>query len=322
MKMEAEERRIMVSVIVCTYNQERWIRQTLDSILSQQTDYPYEVVIGEDMGTDGTRAICEEYVLRNDNVKLAPQDRNLGVTANLINCIKHSSGKYIMACGGDDYWHNPNKIQIQVDFMELHPECVLCHTDFNQLNIFTGVLKKNCQKRHGIHPPEGRIQMVILKGNSHIASVTTCYRRDCYEKHVPMDKFVELGFPREDWPAWLIMSAYGDICYIPESTATYRVGQESITRKSDYEGIRRQYQEEKKMAEFLYSLFPEWGECVCVDNDDDDYMWHQLLLAAYRNGDYVSACEFAKHDKSKSKARYMVRTRLTFKLYRVFLMRR
>ena len=312
----------MVSVIVCTYNQEKWIRQTLDCILSQHTDYPYEVVIGEDMGTDGTRAICEEYVLANDNVRLVPQDRNLGVTANLINCIRHSSSKYIMVCGGDDYWHNPNKIQLQVDFMESHPECVFCHTDFDQLHVKTGNLKKNYHKSQGVHPPEGRIQRLILKGNAHIVSVTTCYRRDCYEKHVPMDKFVELGFPREDWPSWLIMSAYGDVCYIPESTATYRVGQESITRKSDYVAIRQQYRKEREMGEFLYSLYPEWGEYVSVDDDGDDYMWHQLLMAAYRNDDYGSAREFAKHDKSKSKARYMVRTKLTFKLYRMVLMRR
>ena len=316
------ENKIMVSVIVCTYNQEQWIRQTLDCILSQHTDYPYEVVIGEDMGTDGTRAICEEYVTRNDNVKLVPQDRNLGVTANWINCIKHSSGKYIMSCAGDDYWHNSNKIQLQVDFMELNPECVVCHTDIDKLNDRTKHLEKNVYKKSGIYPPEGKIQMTILKGNGYIAAVTACFRRDCFEKYVPMDKYVELGFPREDWPTWLIMSAYGDIRYIPESTATYRVVQGSITRKTDYEEIKQQYRKERKMGEFLYSMFPEWGRYVGCNEDNDDYMWHQLLLAAYKNDDYGSAREFAKHDMSKSKARYMVRTRLTFLLYKVLLIRR
>ena len=50
---------IMVTVCIVTYNQEKWIRQTLDSVLSQQTEYPFEVIIGEDHGTDGTRAICQ-----------------------------------------------------------------------------------------------------------------------------------------------------------------------------------------------------------------------------------------------------------------------
>ncbi len=309
----------MVSIVVCTYNQEQWIRQTLDCILSQRTDYPCEVVIGEDKGTDGTRAICEEYVKRNTNVKLAPQERNLGVTANWINCIKHSSGKYIMSCAGDDYWHNPNKIQLQVDFMELHPECVICHTDIDKLYVKTNHIEKNSYKKHGICPPEGRIQHNVLKQNGHICAVTACFRRDCFEEHVPVDKFVELDFPREDWPTWLIMAAYGDIRYIPESTATYRVGQVSITRKADYEAIRRQYQKEKKMGEFLYSLFPEWG--AFEDGTEND-MWHQLLLAAYRNDDYESAREFAKYDKNKSKAKYMVRTPISFKFYRSLLMKR
>ena len=107
---------VMVSVIVCTYNQEQWIRQTLDSILAQQTNYPYEVIIGEDHGTDGTRAICQEYANKYDNVTLLPLTENLGVTANWIHCIQAGTGKYIMGCAGDDYWHNPYKLQLQVEY--------------------------------------------------------------------------------------------------------------------------------------------------------------------------------------------------------------
>ena len=311
----------LVSVIVCTYNQEQWIRQTLDCILRQNTDYPFEIVIGEDRGTDGTRTICEEYARDFENVQLVAQDHNLGVTANWVNCVKHSSGKYLMTCAGDDFWHNPNKIQIQADYMEKHPECVACHTDIDMLNVVSGQCIASYKRNKGITIPQGRIQKEILSGKDNISAVTLCMRKSCIDKYVPLDKYVELQFPREDWPTLLILSAYGDIMYISESTATYRVGQESITRTSDYEKIRQRLQKDKVMAEFLYSLFPEWGPF----NDGfwyDNVVYHQMMLAAYRNDDYKSAHQFAKRDIYPSMATRMASTYLTYKLYRKLFMRK
>lgn len=314
-------KRPMVSVIVCTYNQEQWIRQTLDSILSQNTDYPFEIIIGEDWGTDGTRSICEEYEYNHDNVHIATQNRNLGVTANWVNCVKQSKGDYLMSCAGDDYWHNPKKIQLQVDFMESHPECVACHTDIDELNIRTGKLIKSFKQAAGMDVPEGRIQKEILTGKGNISAVTLCLRKSSVDAYVPLDKYVELEFPREDWPTLLILAAYGDIHYIPESTATYRVGQESITRDSNYERIKQRLQKDKVMTEYLYSLFPEWGPF----RDGpwfDTVAYHQMILAAYRNNDFRSARQFAKKDPYPSIATYMAYTFLTFKMYRRVYMNR
>lgn len=306
---------IMVTVVVCTYNQEKWIRQTLDSILAQQTNYPYEVIIGEDNGTDGTRAICKEYADKYENVKLLPSTENLGVTANWIRCVQAGTGKYIMGCAGDDYWHNPKKIQLQVDFMEAQPECVVCHTDIDELHERDGSIHNNVMQSQGITPPEGKIQKEIFAGNAYVTAVTMCVRREVFEKFVPYDEFARRRFPREDWPTLLILAAHGEIRYLPVSTATYRVGQESITRTSNYETIIKRAQQDKAMTEYLYSFFPEWGPF-----EDGPYFdnigYHNALLAAYRNNDYRSAREFAKKDRYPTKATRMAKTWLTFKLYR------
>lgn len=305
----------MVTVCVITYNQEKWIRQTLDSVLSQHTDYQFEVIIGEDKGTDGTRAICQEYADKYENVILLPSTENHGVTANWIRCVQAGKGKYIMTCAGDDYWHNPNKIQLQVDFMEQHPECVMCHTDYDELRVSDGTIKKDVNKSSAIVPPEGRIQQNILSGTSFIAAVTACIRRVTFEKYVPADEFARRRFPREDWPTQLVLAAHGDILYIPESTATYRVGQESITRTSNYEKIIARAQKDKDMTEYLYSLFPKWGpfkDGLWFDNIG----YHNALIAAYRNNDYYAAHGFAGMDKYSTMATKMAKTWLTFKLYR------
>lgn len=318
---------MMVTVCVVTYNQEQWIRQTLDSILAQETEFPFEVIIGEDHGTDGTRAICEEYVKRVESrelrvesrglqgIKLLPSTENLGVTANWIQCVQAGTGKYIMSCAGDDWWHNPHKIQLQVDFMEDHPECVMCHTDIDEFHENTGILKRSINKSKGVVPPEGRIQKEILIGRSNISAVTMCIRKETFEKYVPADEFARRRFPREDWPTLLVLAAHGDIRYIPESTATYRVEQESITRTSNYEKIFKRAQQDKEMTEYLYTLFPEWGPFK-----DGPYFdnigYHNALYAAYRNNDYAAARKFAKEDKIRSWVTICARYWVTFKLYR------
>ena len=306
----------MVTVCVVTYNQEKWIRQTLDSILAQQTDYPYEVIIGEDHGTDGTRAICQEYADQYANVTLLPSTENLGVTANWVRCVKAGKGKYIMTCAGDDWWHNPHKIQLQVDYMETNPDCVICHTDIDEYNEKNGSILKNVKKTQGIIPPEGKIQQQILSGKEQISAVTMCIRRDTFEKYVPADEFARRQFPREDWPTLLVLSAYGEIRYLSASTATYRVGQESITHTSNYDKIFERAQKDKDMTAYLYTLFPEWGPFK-----DEPYFenigYHQAMMAAYRNNDYQAAKKYAKKDIYANLATYMAYTWLTFKLYRI-----
>ena len=311
----SNKKEVMVTVCIVTYNQEKWIRQTLDSVLAQQTDYPFEIIIGEDHGTDGTRAICQEYANKYDNVTLLPSPTNLGVTANWIQCIQAGTGRYIMTCAGDDWWHNPNKIQLQVDFMEAHPECVVCHTDIDEYNENTAQTILNVKQTQGIIPPEGRIQKDILAGKEYISAVTMCIRRGAFKKYIPADEFAKRRFPREDWPTLLVLAAHGDIRYIPTSTATYRVGQDSITRTTNYDKIIARAHKDRAMTEYLYSLFPEWGEFKDADYFDN-IGYHQAMMAAYRNNDYQVAHKFAKMDVYPNRASKMARTWITFQMYR------
>lgn len=306
----------MVTVCVVTYNQEKWIRQTLDSILAQQTDFPFEVIIGEDHGSDGTRTICQEYADKSENITLLPSSENLGVTANWIRCIQAGTGKYIMTCAGDDFWHNPQKIQMQVDFMETHPACVLCHTEYDELNVMSGIITQNYNATHSINPPVGRIQQNVFNGTDYISPLTGCIRRDAFEQYVPADEFARRRFPREDWPTHLVLTEFGEVYYMHTSTATYRTGQESITKTSNYEMIIKRAQQDKEMTEYLYSIFPNWGEFKDGDYYDN-IGYHNAMLSAYRNNDFFAAKKYAKLDKYPTKATYMAYTWLTFKIYRL-----
>lgn len=308
---------MLVSVIITTYNQEQWIAQTIESILAQETTYSYEIIIGEDCSTDSTLKICQSYAAKYSNIKVIAHKKNIGLIGNWVSVIQECQGKYILGCAGDDYWHNHNKIQLQVDFMENHPNCVISHTDYDRLLVKSNKLIPSYNQYNNINPPCGKIQKAILSGKEQIAAVTICYRTKELKKYCPLETYVAMNFPREDWPTLLIMSAYGDIEYIPVSTATYRVGQVSITNTVDYNKIIKRAQLDKQMTQFLYSMFPEWGEFK--DGEwFDTYVYHNLLVAAYENNDYKSAKDYAIKDPTSTTLKKMANNWLTFQLFRLY----
>lgn len=117
----------VVSVCMITYNHAQFIEEAIHGILNQKTDFPIELVIGEDCSTDSTREIIERYQQQfSDIIRLLPKCENLGVLKNFYRTLNACSGKYIALCEGDDCWTDPLKLQKQVDFLESHPDYSLC----------------------------------------------------------------------------------------------------------------------------------------------------------------------------------------------------
>lgn len=111
-----------VSVCMIAYQHEAYIRQAIESILSQDVDFPIELVIGDDCSPDGTAAICEEFVRRDTRVRLLSRERNLGVMPNFNRTLLACTGEYVAICEGDDYWTDPQKLRKQVQFLDAHPD--------------------------------------------------------------------------------------------------------------------------------------------------------------------------------------------------------
>ncbi len=127
----------LVSVCVVTFNQNTFISECLDSILNQKTNFPFEIILGEDDSSDGTRSVCQGYAEKYpEKIRLFLRSRrdmiqingNPTGRFNFIENLKICKGKYIAFCEGDDYWTDPYKLQKQVDYLETHPECALCFT--------------------------------------------------------------------------------------------------------------------------------------------------------------------------------------------------
>lgn len=121
----------LVSVAVLVYNHEKYIRKALDSILMQEVDFDYEIVIAEDCSTDNSREIVMEYYNKYPHIfKLLLQEKNVGMRLNSDDLRHNCSGKYRATLEGDDYWIVTDKLQRQVDFLEKNEDYIAIGGDF------------------------------------------------------------------------------------------------------------------------------------------------------------------------------------------------
>lgn len=112
----------LVSILMLAYNHEAFIAQAIDSILMQQVDFRFEIVVGEDHSTDNTRRILLQYKDQYPDIfKLLLHDQNIGSMQNHIAVMAACSGTYVAMCEGDDYWTDPLKLQKQVNFLAANP---------------------------------------------------------------------------------------------------------------------------------------------------------------------------------------------------------
>ncbi len=117
---------VLVSVIMLSYNHERYIERALKSVVSQKTDFEYEILIGDDASTDSSVEILRKYSLIYPQIRLFIREKNLGTTRNAYELMKTARGKYLASCESDDYWIDEYKLQKQVDFLNKHNEFIGC----------------------------------------------------------------------------------------------------------------------------------------------------------------------------------------------------
>lgn len=139
----------LVSVHMITYNHAPYIAQAIEGVLMQKTNFPFELVIGEDCSTDRTREIVLQYAQKYPKIiRVITSPNNVGMKKNSYRTIQACSGKYIAFCEGDDFWKNTEKLQMQVDLMDIRPECGLVFSDCDWIFTETNGIIKNYQKKN------------------------------------------------------------------------------------------------------------------------------------------------------------------------------
>jgi glycosyltransferase involved in cell wall biosynthesis len=205
-----------VSVLLATYNHEKWIAQAIDSVLLQKTNFDYEVVIMEDCSTDSTRDIVTDFQNRYpDRIRLILSEKNKYDNTNFVTAWQTSPSQYVAILDGDDYWASPHKLQKQVDFLDTHAECAVC---FHNVTILYE--DKSREPWDHAHPkPKEFSTLEDLLERNIIPGPSPMLRKGLFGEFPTWFNTQRFA----DWALYILNAQHGKIGYIDELMAVYRV---------------------------------------------------------------------------------------------------
>lgn len=209
----------LIDVICLTYNQEKFIRDSVISVLNQQTQFEFRLLIFDDASKDNTESVISDIQKSHPNGKKIiyhKNQKNKGASVNGLFALQQSTSKYVALCEGDDYWTDPFKLQKQVDFLENNPDYVLCFT--------RGIIKNEFTKTETISlESENNWEISFekfLQGNNQLT--VTCIFRNNFNSDFP-DWFKNSPFG--DYAIYLHLMYYtsGKAICLKDITAIYRI---------------------------------------------------------------------------------------------------
>ena len=197
-----------VSIIVPMYNAEKFIGKTIESVLSQ-TYENWEMLIMNDVSTDNSLAVVNEYAKKDDRIMVVNTEKNMGVVKGRNHLIDLANGKYIAFLDADDYWHS-QKLEKQIQFMKEKNAGISC-TEYTRV-------KENGEKiNEVVIKPE--ISYTDMLKNNYLGCLTVMYDVEKVGKRY----FKELE-KNEDYVLWLeIVKDVKTIFGLKENLAYYRV---------------------------------------------------------------------------------------------------
>lgn len=254
----------LVTITCVAYNEEEYIRNTLDGFVMQKTNFPFIALVHDDVSTDNTAKIILEYAKKYPDI-IVPiiETENLFSQKKLEKTmnehIKRTGCKYVAICEGDDWWTDDMKLQKQVDYMESHPNCVMCYTD---CDVYFA--KDKQWTRNSISNNEMRPMCFIdqLLDAQYIAPMTWLVKR---ELHGSYDDY-------EDNHYAMSMDLYnhGDVHFLQDNTAVYCV----------HDGTVANQRSKNKIWKYTKGIFYTGLEYIKKYNCSDEIK-HRFKLKYY-----------------------------------------
>lgn len=283
---------VTLSVIMTTYNHERYIAEAIESVLRQQTSFGVEIVVGEDCSADRTMAVVRDYErMYPDCIRVITAEENVGWRKNYRRTIAAARGKYIALLDGDDYFTHRKKLQLQVELLEQNPDVGMCYTRSERRDEEGGVT---------LYPETEDCPTTfeaMLRRNP-AENCTVVARRELVEEYyaeIRPDEHPE--WLTDDLPMWLWFAARSRYMAIDCPMAVHRVLKRSVSHDEDYR---------RKIA--------------FVDSLADISLWYD---ERYNNGKLHDELQHSKHNTALwvlsyngSVGEYIARWRRDVKAYR------
>lgn len=231
----------LVSIRCLVYNHEPFLRQCLDGFVMQKTTFPFEAIVHDDASTDGSAAIIREYAEKYpDIIKPIYETENQyskhdGSLSRIMDAAMHPNAKYIATCEGDDYWTDPNKLQIQVDFLESHPDFFSSSHNYSVYHEDTKITEHGRERFVNLsYDIWGEEEYYAFTNDDYyniwfLQTLTTVRRNIKF-----IDDEVRSQFPQFfDYISFYYITKKGKCAFFKRDMATYRVHKGGVCSGSD-----------------------------------------------------------------------------------------
>jgi len=273
----------LVSIVCTTYNHVLFVRQCLNGITTQKTNFLFEVIIHDDASDDGTVEIIKEYEKKYPEIikPIYQRENQYSKKVDIYETYIYprAKGKYIAICEGDDYWIDENKLQMQVDFLENNPEYGMCYSKAKQY-----IQSKQKFNKKFIGADFDGFEDLLKNGNR-IPTLTTVYRKDLLDKYQKEIQPSNKGWLMGDYPMWLYFSHESKVKFFDKVTAVYRVLENSASHSVDIDKeilYRKSIYDVKDFYSKKYDINMEERD----ENKELFYILYRKNIKKYTNENY------------------------------------
>lgn len=317
--MSIENSSIEISVCMVTYNHEKYIKQSIESVLMQKTDFEFELIISNDFSTDSTSLIIHEIIQSHPmgfKIRYFNQPSNLGMHLNGEFVFKKAQGKYIAICEGDDYWTNSQKLQIQYNYLKKNTSCGLIHHDVNYLFEKNRTFINSYKKTKNIEISSGSITEKLII-NNFISTLSVVFRKELLEYYFDIQSDQRNSFLMTDYFMWLLFSQKCDVDYINLSMATYRVLEDSASNSKNY---LKKIKFLNSYCEIKYYFINKLNLNIIYDKIISQYKLQEAAVISIRYNKFDEAYRYSK-DLNYDHYKKCVLKIVTFALYHFKILR-
>lgn len=212
-----------VSILIITYNHEKYIGKAIDSILMQQCSFRTEIILLDDASTDNTLEIATAKLGSTTNISLIKNIENIGITKNYQKGFSLCKGEFVFVLEGDDYWIDTGKLEKQVNFLESHPSHSMCFHPFIVQEGTSSIFNKSFWQNSASSADSFSIRDLLFNEGL-IANFSVCCYRKIFLDALPADLFNHLSY---DWIINMYMGHFGLLGRINEEMSVYRHTEEA-----------------------------------------------------------------------------------------------
>lgn len=266
----------VLSVLMLAYNHGPYLADSIEGVLMQKTDFPIELLIGEDCSSDDTREIALRYQREHPHlIRVITSDRNVGMHENFRRIIEASHGEFLALCEGDDYWHHPRKLQLQIEFMRENPQCGFIHTDYDyRVGERVG---QSMMSRGDRLPPQGQAFEQFLQGYC-LATATIVYRASVFQDFA-LSRYAANSYAFGDYSRALFAALDYEVGYLPVSTATYRYMSGSAMNSGPASTLRLRKSVIQCRKDFMNESGRTLGNLLAIECEEHRLLYGNSYLA-------------------------------------------